>query len=216
MTRRPSENLYIVIAIIPSAMESTTRTLIVFTIVVLSVGVVVSSGLVDKIITMVVKSEAGDAFIYINDIGTPASRITVNLTDEDGDGYGDSGEITVENRADFTLNARITDVQIAVSYETGEETGFVENRTGHGIWEFYEDSDSDRQLSPGDVMVGKLKIKQSSSSLDEDAFKVASENSKDLRITMEYQPYAPGRLAGATNYTVSFKIYVVEERYGRG
>ncbi len=199
-------------------MKSTTRILILFTILVLSVGVAVSTGMLDKITKVVMKGEAGDTFVYIDNTSVnPADRVTIDLTDEsdDGDGYGDTGLVTVENMADFKLKARVDDVQVAVFYADGDKTDFLVDETDDGRWEFYEDSDSSGGLSPGDVKVGGVKIKKSASTYldDGNTFTVSKGDSKDLRIEMEYEPYAPGRLIGADNYTMSFDIYVVKETY---
>jgi len=217
-------NLIYHAAIILHSMKSTTRILILFTIVVLSVGVAVSSGMLDKIITVVMKGEAGDTFVYIdNESVNPADTVTIDLTDEsdDGDGYGDTGYVTVENLADFKLTARVDDVQVAVFYDDGDKTDFLLNMTDDGKWEFYNDSDSSGGLSSGDVRVGELTIKEgvsststTFSSLDpENTFTVSDGKSRALRIEMEYMPYAPGQFTGAANYTVSFDVYVVKETY---
>jgi hypothetical protein len=85
-------------------------------------------------------------------------------------------------------------------------------RYDRGKWNFYLDSDGSKGPSENDVKFGEVWIKQGSSYLDGDEFSVRDGGSKELKVELKYQPYAPGKSEGVAFYAVTFDLMVLENR----
>ncbi len=158
-----------------------------------------ASTVLQDIANVEAQMKAEGSLILINGKSVPTT-IDLNFQDSDSDGYPDTAEINVRNEGDMTLKAKIVNVNVSLN-----DHDFLVERTGNGIWSFYEDVDSNG-LDAGDIKIGEVKIYQGSSSLDENVFTVKSNYEKTLKVELKFEPYAaPG------NYTVSFSIVSIHE-----
>jgi|Deesub1362A_J573_1020465.scaffolds.fasta_scaffold00534_22 phosphatidate phosphatase APP1 len=167
---------------------------IVVIFLVLGVGV---ASLINHVVNVKIAGTAEGSLVFVD--GQTGKKVSTTLTDSDSDGFADSGQISIQNRADFTFKGKIIDLTV----EKDDKT-FLSTISGNGIWYFYEDSDLSGNLSDGDILVGKVKIEQGSSNLDGDTFTVAANSEKELRIHLYFEPYA-----AEGNYEISFDIIAV-------
>ncbi len=127
--------------------------------------------------------------------------IEVQMEDSDSDGFPDFGILRVTNEGDFSFRGRVVDLSV----RKGDEV-YLTNLTGNGIWYFYSDEDYNGEVTPSDILVGKVKIEQGSSSLERDVFVVSANGEKELRIRMYYAPYAE-----EGEYKIEFEIITLYE-----
>lgn len=141
-----------------------------------------------------------------------SSNLRLELIDSNGDGFPDSGSLQVNNHGDFELRSRIANVGVRIDYEDNSSVTLFADRYDKGKWDFYLDSDGSKGFSDNDVKFGEVWIKYGSYYLDGDQFYVPGGGSKDLKVELKYQPYAPGKTEGVKYYAVFFDIVMLENR----
>ena len=127
--------------------------------------------------------------------------VSVSLQDSDNDGFCDSGSVLVRNDGDFSFKGKIANLEV-----THDAEEYIVVLSGNGIWYFYSDEDSSGNLTPSDIKVGKVKIEQGSSALEEDTFTVSSDGEKELNVKLYFEPYAE-----EGSYEISFDILAIYE-----
>jgi len=131
------------------------------------------------------------------------TSLFLSFEDSDGDGFEDLAVFTIRNEGDFSFKGKILNLSVTLN-----ESEFLVERSGNGIWSFYYDKDGDGAISNGDIAIGRVKIIQGSSSLDGDVFTVSENDEKKITVKLEYYPYASNG-----TYRVYFEIApVYEER----
>jgi hypothetical protein len=164
----------------------------------------VAGNVVYSVATVKLSGTSEGSLIKIN--GLNQNEVVAEFQDTDRDGFADTGEIMIKNEGDFSFKGRIVNLEVRSGIKS-----FISNLTGNGIWLFYLDSDSNGKISVGDILIGKVKIMQGSSSLEGDAFTVASNSEKKLKISLLFEPYA-----SEGNYEISFEIVAVYETHSNG
>jgi hypothetical protein len=180
---------------------------IVFGLLAATVSAVVLSNLT----SVEMRGEAGDSLVQVENHPAP-SNLRLELIDSNGDGFPDSGSLQVNNRGDFELRSRIANVGVRIDYEDNSSVTLFAERYDKGKWNFYLDSDGSKGPSENDVKFGEVWIKYGNYYLDGDQFYVPGGGSKDLKVELKYQPYAPGKIEGVKYYAVFFDIVMLENR----
>jgi len=180
---------------------------IVFGLFAASVSAVVLSNLT----SVEMRGEPGDSLVQVENRPAP-SKLKLELIDSNGDGFPDSGSLLVNNRGDFQLRGKIANVSVRIDYEDNSSAELFTERYDKGKWNFYLDSDGSKGPSENDVKFGEVWIKYGNYFLDGDQFSVQEGSSKELKVELKYQPYAPGKIGGVKFYAVVFDIVMLENR----
>jgi len=171
----------------------------------------VSAVVLSNLTSVEMRGEAGDSLVQVDNHPIPNS-LRFELVDSQGDGFPDSGGLTINNRGDFQLRGRIANLVVRIDYEDNSSVEFLTERYDDGKWSFYLDSDGNKVPSENDVKFGEVWIKHGNYYLDEDEFSVREGSSKELKVELKYQPYAPGKIGGVKFYAVVFEIVMLENR----
>jgi hypothetical protein len=171
----------------------------------------VSAVVLSNLTSVEMRGEPGNSLVQVDNQSIPNS-LRFELVDTQGDGFPDSGGLTVNNRGDFQLRGKIANLVVRIDYEDNSSVGFLTERYGDGKWNFYLDSDGNKVPSENDVKFGEVWIKHGNYYLDGDEFSVRERSSKELKVELKYQPYAPGKIGGVKFYAVVFDIVLLENR----
>ena len=171
----------------------------------------VSAVVLSNLTSVEMRGEPGDSLVQVDNHPIPNS-LRFELVDSQGDGFPDSGGLTVNNRGDFQLRGRIANVGVRIDYEDNSSVELLAERYDDGKWNFYLDSDGNKVPSENDVKFGEVWIKHGNYYLDGDEFSVREGSSKELKVELKYQPYAPGKIGGVKFYAVVFEIVMLENR----
>jgi len=180
----------------------------------LLLGVLVASAsaaVLSSLTSVEMRGEPGDSLVQVDNRPAP-DRLRLELVDSQGDGFPDSGSLVVNNRGDFQLRGKIANLGVRIDYEDNSSVEFFTERYDRGKWSFYLDSDGNKEPSENDVKFGEVWIKHGNYFLDEDEFSVRERGSKELKVELKYQPYAPGKSGGVKFYAVVFDIVMLENR----
>jgi len=153
----------------------------------------------------------GYSLVLVDNQPAPAG-LRLELIDSQGDGFPDHGSLVVTNQGDFRLRGRIANLGVRLDYGDNSSVELWTERYDRGKWNFYLDSDGSKGLSENDVKYGEVWIKHGTYFLDEDEFSVSERSSKELKVELKYQPYAPGKSEGVQFYAVTFDMVVLENR----
>jgi len=170
-----------------------------------------SAAVLSSLTSVEMRGEAGDSLVQVDNRPAP-DRLRLELVDSQGDGFPDSGSLLVNNRGDFQLRGKIANLGVRMDYEDNSSVEFLTERYDNGKWNFYLDSDGNKEPSENDVKFGEVWIKHGSYFLNGDEFSVRDGGSKELKVELKYQPYAPGKSRGVKFYAVVFDIVMLENR----
>ncbi|KUO41545.1 MAG: hypothetical protein AVW06_00995 [Hadesarchaea archaeon DG-33-1] len=170
-----------------------------------------SAAVLSNLASVEIRGEPGDSLVLVDNCPAPAV-LRLELIDSQGDGFPDRGSLVVTNRGDFKLRGRIANLGVRLDYEDNSSVGLLTELYDRGKWNFYLDSDGNRWVSENDVKFGEVWIKHGTYFLDEDEFSVSERNSKELKVELKYQPYAPGKSEGVEFYAVTFDMVMLENR----
>ncbi len=170
-----------------------------------------SAAVLSNLASVEIRGEPGDSLVLVDNCPVPAV-LRLELIDSQGDGFPDRGSLVVANRGDFKLRGRIANLGVRLDYEDNSSVGLLTERYDRGKWNFYLDSDGNRGVSENDVKFGEVWIKHGTYFLDEDEFSVRERNSKELKVELKYQPYAPGKSEEVEFYAVTFDMVMLENR----
>jgi hypothetical protein len=170
-----------------------------------------SAAVLSNLASVEIGGEPGDSLVLVDNQPAPAG-LRLELIDSHGDGFPDSGSLAVTNRGDFRLRGRVTNLGVRLDYEDNSSVELWTERYDRGKWNFYLDSDGSKGPSENDVKFGEVWIKHGTYFLDEDEFYVIERSSKELKVELKYQPYAPGKSEGVEFYAVTFDMVVLENR----
>lgn len=170
-----------------------------------------SAAVLSNLASVEMGGEPGDSLVLVDNQPAPAG-LRLELIDSQGDGFPDRGSLVVTNLGDFRLRGRVTNLGVRLDYEDNSSVELWTERYDRGKWNFYLDSDGSKGPSENDVKFGEVWIKHGTYFLDEDEFYVIERGSKELKVELKYQPYAPGKSEGVQFYAVTFDMVMLENR----